>query len=62
MQEKIQAIIQRRMGYIMGLLEATNNDILKREIKKHIWDLSDDITELVNNKEESQNEKRKHNQ
>ena len=36
-------------------LEATNNEILKREVKKHIWDLSDEITELVN-KEKANND------
>ena len=57
MEEQIKLTIQRRLGYILGLLEVTGNEVLKRETKKHIWDLSDEIIELVN-KEQDNNDTR----
>ena len=60
MEEQIKLTIQRRLGYIMGLLEVSNNETLKKEVKKHIWDLSDDIIELVN-KEQAQHDRQNNN-
>lgn len=55
MQEEIKNKFQSYIGRSMGLLEITGNEQLKRELKKILWDLSDDIQELVK-KEEIKND------
>jgi hypothetical protein len=59
MQEEIKNIFQSYIGRAMGLLEMTGNEALKRELKKVLWDLSDDIQEKVIKKEEIKNDTEK---
>ena len=42
----------------MGLLEVSNNQALKKEVKNHLWELCDLI---INNNEEVKNETKTNN-
>lgn len=52
-KSKLQELFQKRVGYLMGLLEVSNNQPLKKEVKNHLWELCDLI---INNNEEVKDE------
>ena len=58
MEEKFKITFQKYIGRIMGLLEVSNNNALKREVKKTLWDLSDELEESLKKEEESENGKK----
>ena len=51
MEEKFKITFQKYIGRIMGLLEVSNNNALKREVKKTLWDLSDELEESLKKEE-----------
>lgn len=57
-KSKLEELFQKRVGYLMGLLEVSNNQPLKKEVKNHLWELCDLI---VNNNEEVKNETKTNN-
>ena len=57
-KSKLQELFQKRVGYLMGLLEVSNNQPLKKEVKNHLWELCDLI---INNNEEVKNETKTNN-
>lgn len=57
-KSKLQEFFQKRVGYLMGLLEVSNNQSLKKEVKNHLWELCDLI---INNNEEVKNETKTNN-
>lgn len=57
-KSKLQELFQKRVGYLMGLLEVSNNQPLKKEVKNHLWELCDLI---INNDEEVRNNETKTN-
>ena len=57
-KSKLQEFFQKRVGYLMGLLEVSNNQALKKEVKNHLWELCDLI---INNNEEVKNETKTNN-
>lgn len=57
-KSKLQELFQKRVGYLMGLLEVSNNQPLKKEVKNHLWELCDLI---INNNEEVKDETKTNN-